>query len=260
MTKYYHLLIAFTFLIFNGCTQSILLLAPEDHFALGQYYLDNKNYAEATEQFQQIRDNYPLSEFSTMSQFKLAQTQFDRKHYEEAAIDFAIFLEFYPAHKLAPHAQYHLALSKYHSMLSPDRDTTIAREALLEFQKFLIQYPDHPNVENASNYRNLVRDHLFRHEIGVAQMYHRRRIYSSALSRLNPILQEIHDPILKQEAYYNVGRCYEKTRRYSEAREHYNVIMALGADHPSKWSQLVEKKLSELPTEDSELEKTPKQN
>ena len=229
----------------SQCARNIILLSPEDHFALGSYYIEQKDFDNATNQFEEIRDNYPTSEYSTMSQFKLAQTEFSRKKYSEAAIDFELFLEFHPAHKLAPIAQYNLALSKYHSMLTPDRDNTIMLEALREFQKFLALYPDYPDYAQALQYKNKVEDRLSEHDLEVGLVYYRRTFYNSAIDRIEPVAQKIHDAELKSKTLYFLGRCYEKRNEYEQAKTVYSDAIASGSQ--SDWIKKAKKRIKELP-------------
>jgi outer membrane protein assembly factor BamD len=218
-----------------GCTRSLILLSPEDQFALGNYYLEAKDYGKASDQFEKIQHDYPTSEYATICQFKLAQTQFARKKYDEAAVDFELFLEFHPADKLAPTAQLDLALSKYYSMLNPERDVTIAKEALKELNKFLMLYPKHPDTEKVIDCRNKVEDHLFIHDFKAGIVYYRLKAYDSALDRIKPIIDKAHNPALLQESLFYMGRCYEGKRDFDAARNCYNSAATKYSD--SKWAR-----------------------
>ncbi len=214
--------------IFTGCTHQIILLSPADRYELGNYYLEKEDFNAAGDQFEYLRNNYPTSEYATMSQFKLAQTLLARKKYEEAAIDFELFLDFHPAHKLAPEAQYNLAISKFKSKLNPERDTTMAKESLLAFNTFVSLYPDHPEIQNARQYKRQLETHLLTHEYEVGMVYYRRRAYHAALNRFNPILDSCQDPGLKVTTLYMIGRCLEHQHKYEESQKTYQQILALG--------------------------------
>ncbi len=242
--------------LMTSCAPRLIMMSPEDHFALGNYYLESKSYGKAKDQFQKIRDDYPASQFATMSQFKLAQTQFFRKQYGEAAIDFALFLEFHPAHKLAPYAKYHLALSKYHDRLSPDRDPSIAQEALIEFNEFIARYPQHPNIEEAIRYKHEIEDHLAMHEFEAGMVYFRRTIYESAIGRFKPIIDEINDADFKAQVLYMIGRSMEMQSKSDKIEEppspddirgYYQQVIAIAPN--SEWAHKAEKKLRDIPVQ-----------
>lgn len=213
-----------------GCTQSVILLSPEDLYSLGNYYIEEEKYSDAGDQFQRIRDVYPTSRFATMSQFMLALTEYEKGNYEEAAVEFELFLEFHPAHKLAPRAQYYVAMSKFNSYPSPERDITLAVEARKELEEFLRVYPDHPDVETVRKYRIEVIDHLQTHEIEVARVYYRRGNYKAAHLRLDPVLDSEASPAVIQEAMYLSARTYEKQEDTENARRYYLLAIDNGTD------------------------------
>ncbi len=222
-------------LVWNGCMRSLILLSPEDHFALGNYYLEETEFNKAENQFEKIRDRYPSSDYATMSQFKLAVARFENKKYDEAALDFELFLEFHPAHKLAPFAQYHLALSKYKSKLIPDRDPTVAHEALEAFNTFIGMYPDHENYADAVKYRDELIDHLLEHDLEAGLVYFRLGIFSSAIPRLQPVADTAHDKQLQSRAAYYLGRCQFHQKAFADAKTSFEK--AIGADPDSKWAR-----------------------
>lgn len=227
-----------------GCSRSLILLAPEDLYALGSYHLEDGNYRDAAEQFERIRDDYPTSEYAAMSQFKLGEAQFLRKSYSKASVELELFIEFNPAHKLAPQAQYYLAMSKFNSIISPERDTTTALEAKTSLENFLIRYPEHPDCDKVRDFLNQVIDHLQMHEVEVAKSYYRMGLYGAALNRLNPVLQTKASDTVKQEAYYFIGKSYIHTGESEKARE--NLAKAAALETGGKYQKRAAKALRHL--------------
>ena len=219
-----------TLILISGCSRSLILLAPEDLYALGSYHLDEGNYRDATEQFERIRDDYPTSEYAAMSQFKLGESQYLRKNYSKASVELELFIEFNPAHKLAPQAQYYLAMSKFNSIISPERDTTTALEAKKSLETFLNRYPDHPDCAKVRSFLEQIIDHLQKHEVEVGKAYFRMGLYDAALNRLGPVLKtDASDPV-KQEAHYYIGRSMHRIGDSEKAREHYAKAAAIETD------------------------------
>ncbi|MBN1295276.1 outer membrane protein assembly factor BamD [bacterium] len=217
-------------MLLQACSRSVILLSPEDLFALGDHYMENDEFRDAGEQYQRIRDEYPTSQFATMSQFKLAEAEYNRGNYDEAAVEFSLFLEFHPGHKLAPQAQYFIALSKFHSLPSPERDTTLAHDALKELEEFLRRYTDHPDYHKVTRYRIEVIDHLQLHEIQVARVYFRRGDYEAARLRLLPIPDTEASPNVKQEALYWLGRVSEKENDRDAAQSYFRQAGDAGSN------------------------------
>ncbi len=217
-----------------GCARTLILLAPEDLYALGNYHMDEGNYRAAADQFEHIRSDYPTSEYSTMSQFKLAESLFLRENYSKASIEFELFLEFNPAHKLAPQAHYFLAMSKFNSIISPERDTTIALEAKTSLEQFLKRYPNHPDSSKVLDFLHKIVDHLQMHEIEVGRAYYRMGLYESTLNRMVPILKTEASDQVKQEAMYYIGRALLRTGEKDKAKEYFEQACALKTDSEFK--------------------------
>ena len=244
--------------IITGCAQPLILLSPEDLYALGSFYLENENYTNAGEQFESIRQSYPTSEYGTMSQYKLAETRLLQQKYDEAAIEFELFVEFHPAHKLAPQARFKMAMCKFYSLLSPDRDITMAHEALTAFDQFIRIYPDHPEIDQARDYRDRTFDHILTHDLEAGLVYYRRKAYTSAVNRIKPVFETAISRPLKARAGYYLARCYEKRKKLDIARTTYQTTVNL--DIPSKYIEKSRKRLATLPEpEGSESDETPVQ-
>ncbi len=244
--------------IIYGCAQPLILLSPEDLYALGSFYLDNENYANASEQFESIRQSYPTSEYGTMSQYKLAETKLLQEKYDEAAIEFELFVEFHPAHKLAPQARLKMAMCKFHSLLSPDRDITMAHEALMAFDQFIRIYPDHPDMDKVRDYRERTFDHIMIHDLEAGLVYYRRKAYNAAINRIKPVADSAISRPLKARAGYYLARCYEKRKKFDAARTSYQVTIDLNI--PSEYIEKARKRLTKLPEPDeSQSDETPEQ-
>ncbi|MBN1878683.1 outer membrane protein assembly factor BamD [bacterium] len=242
--RIYQSLIVIVILFLAGCTHTIILLSPEDLYALGNYYMEDGNYRVATDQFERIRDDYPTSDYATMSQFKLAEAQYFRKNYSKASIEFELFLEFNPGHKLAPQAQYYLAMSKFHSILSPERDTTIALDAKSSLEEFLNRYPDHPDTVKVKGFLHDIIDHLQMHEIEVGRAYFRMGLYDAALNRLVPVTKVDVSDAIRQEALYYIAKSLIRTHDREQAREY--LMKAAAIDTGNKYQQRAKKALKSL--------------
>lgn len=242
MNKFLGLL--FLLMMCQGCARNIILLSPEDEYALGDFFLEEEKYTKASAQYEKIRNDYPTSQYVTISQFKLAKTLFQRKRYNEAAIDFSLFMEFHPAHRLASEAQYLLALSKYKSMLNPERDVSLAKDALLEFDQYLRMFPDGAEKDQALKYRAEVEDHLLRHEYAIGRVYYRMRHYDASINRISAIPDKAHNPDLTLSSLYLLGQNYEAKKDWKKAAEMYQKTFSILKD--SRYAQKSSKRLKKI--------------
>ncbi len=224
------LLLLMLFLTVAGCYRSLILLAPEDLYFLGNYYMENENFRAASDQFERILNDYPASEFATTSQFKLAESFFQRGNYSRSAMEFGLFVEFNPGHKLAPQAQYYLAMSEFNRIINPERDVSAAIRAKRSLEQFLRQYRNHPDYEQVELYLSKVNDHLQMHEIEVGKAYYRMRYFKSAINRLEPVIEkDISDPV-KQEALFWLARSVIQIDESTRGKDYLERAIQLEPD------------------------------
>jgi outer membrane assembly lipoprotein YfiO len=222
------LFLAVVFLVIaTGCSRTLILLSPEDLYFMGNHYMQQDKYRSATDQFQRIIDDYPASEYAAMSQFKLAESLYFRKNYTKASLEFELFLEFNPGHKLAPQAHYYLAMSKFNTIINPERDTSAARDTRKNLELFLQRYKDHQDYKKVEHYLEEVHNHLQVHEIEVAKSYIRMRYYQSAINRLEPVLESKASENVKQQALYHLGRAHRHAGNTDEAENYLNEAVSI---------------------------------
>ncbi|MEE8556966.1 MAG: outer membrane protein assembly factor BamD, partial [Myxococcota bacterium] len=82
------------------------------------------DYVGAIELFQEVIDNYPYSEFATLSELKIADVYFDQRRFEEAANYYQDFVDLHPTHPRVSYAVYQRGLCGFSQMHASDQDQT----------------------------------------------------------------------------------------------------------------------------------------
>ncbi len=65
--------------------------------------LKKKNYDEAIETFEKVRDRYPYSDQALLAQIKVADAYFYKKKYDEALQAYKEFEKLHPTNKAVPY-------------------------------------------------------------------------------------------------------------------------------------------------------------
>lgn len=108
-----------------------------------------KSPGTAIEQFNQIIQNAPFSEFAPLSLFNIALLNRSRDNPVGTIDALDRFINTYPRHFLLPDA-YLLMAQTYASMVSgPEYDQGATRDAINFYEDFLIQFPRNPRVAEA---------------------------------------------------------------------------------------------------------------
>ncbi len=114
-------------------------------FDRGTKQLENKKWLTAREFFKQVTETYTQSPLRPDAKLGIGDTYLGEGSPEAlvlAIAEFQEFLSFYPTHPRADYAQYKLGMAHFRQMRSPQRDQTETRDAIREFETFLVRYPE----------------------------------------------------------------------------------------------------------------------
>lgn len=135
-------------LVVVGCAGKKHLTADEyfhqanDNFRQGAYAL-------SIEEFHELLDQYPFSQYNEEAELKVAHAQYLAGSYPEAVVALTDFQRRHPTSPHLPFVGYYLGLCYVEQMRTTDRDQTAAQNAQSYFATVVNQYPDSPFAELA---------------------------------------------------------------------------------------------------------------
>ena len=180
--------------------------APPDILAQqGIKELRNKNYIDAIDTFEKLKDRYPYSDQAVLAQIKLADSYYYKKKYDEALQAYKEFEKLHPTNKAVPYCIYREGLCFYRQRSTIDRDQTYTRNAIREFTRLKQKYPKSEYLPKADKYLARCRQDLAEHEFYVGNFYYQQGFYRAALGRYNYL---IHN-------YPDVGQYHEAMQKIS---------------------------------------------
>lgn len=155
--------------------------------------LRKKNYGDAIEHFEKLRDRYPYSDQALLAQIKVADAYFYNKKYEEAYQAYREFEKLHPTNKAVPYCIYREGLCCYRQRSTIDRDQTYTRKAIEEFKRLKQKFPQSQYGPKADKYlANCFKD-LAEHEFYVAEFYYKTKRYQAAIDRYQGLIQDYPD-------------------------------------------------------------------
>ncbi len=169
--------------------------------------LKKKNYDDAIDTFEKVRDRYPYSEQAMLAQIKVADAYFYKKKYDEALQAYKEFEKLHPTNKAVPYCIYRQGLCHYRQRSTIDRDQTSTLKALGEFRRLKQKYPECEYLPKAEKYMARCRQDLGEHEFYVAEFYYKTKRYQSALERFQALAQEFPDLPKKAEVQKYIQQC-----------------------------------------------------
>ncbi len=151
-------------------------------------FFSDVDYQSAIENFQEVIDNYPYSEYATLAEIKLADVHYDRREYPEAASYYQDFVELHPRHELVPHALFRSGMCSFEQMRESDRDQSATLQAISHFRTLLRRYPDAETVQDAELRLQEAEDLLAQVDLEVGEFYFERGEYHAAVERFRRAL------------------------------------------------------------------------
>lgn len=175
--------------------------APPDVLAeQGIKELKKKNYVDAIETFEKVKDRYPYSEQALLAQIKLADAYFYKKKYDEALQAYKDFEKLHPTNKAVPYCVYRQGLCYYRQRSTIDRDQTFTTKAMEEFRRLKKKYPKSEYIPKADKFLAQSRKDLGDHDFYIAEFYYKTKRYPAALERYQAFVQEYPELPQKAEA------------------------------------------------------------
>ena len=169
--------------------------------------LKKKNYDDAIDTFEKVRDRYPYSEQALLAQLKVADAYFYKKKYDEALQAYKEFEKLHPTNKAVPYCVYRQGLCYYRQRTTIDRDQTFTTKALEEFRRLKQKYPQSEYLPKAEKFMAQCRRDLGEHEFYVAEFYFKTKRYQAALGRYQVVDQEYPEFPKKAEVKEQIEAC-----------------------------------------------------
>ncbi|WP_432823086.1 outer membrane protein assembly factor BamD [Trichloromonas sp.] len=240
-----NLFAAFVVLLLATACASTVVPPPKtaDHYLQeGETFFEQGLYDDAIANWEKVRDSYYSPELNTLAEMKIAEAYFLSERYIEAATAYEDFLKQHPNHPRTAELLNQLGLSYYNQILTPDRDQTATKNALVTFNDLLKRFPDYPRQYELKEKIAQCQDRLAEHEMIVGNFYLRTEKYQAAVNRISPIFNRYPDYSKKDEAYYYLGHAYLMLENRQQAANAFNILYR---EYPSSKYVLAAQKLVE---------------
>jgi len=198
-----------------------------------QKALANKNYKEATAQFEEVERQHPYSQWATKAQLMAAYAAYQGDNFDDAELALDRFIELHPGSEDIDYAYYLKALAYYEQISDVARDQGITKQALDAFNTLIQRFPDSKYARDAKMKMDLTNDHLAGKEMEIGRYYQNRGEVNAAINRYRTVVKDYQTTTHVPEALERLVECYLSLGLYTEA-EH--VAAVLGYNYPgSKW-------------------------
>lgn len=182
---------------------------PEALYQQGYADYQRGRYEKAIENFQRLKEEYPLNELAIRAELGIADAHFSMKEYGYAEIAYNDFLNLHPANDNLSYVMYQIGICHNNQLLSIDRDQTETWKALKEFEKLIARFPTSKFSFLAEKKAKECKSRLAEHEYYVGELYFKMKRYKAAMLRFENITKN----------YVNLGLDYKVKFMMDETRK-----------------------------------------
>ncbi len=181
--------LALLLLALSGCGYIDTFFLPEPNDTAQELYenginaMHEKRYDDAAEDFQNLKDRYPFSPYTTKAELSLADAYFLDQEYPSAADAYSDFESLHPRYEQIEYVLFQSGVSNYKINQAIDRPQTNIVKALEYFHRLKDTYPQSKYVPQAEAYIKKCRRLQASHEVFVADFYWKDEKYGAAYER-----------------------------------------------------------------------------
>ena len=203
--------------------------------------IGRKKNDEGRKNLQRLINQFPESELIPTARLTLGRSYFTEKKYEEARAEYQRFLELFPQHERVDEARYYIGLSYFRQMEKADRDQTLAKKAVAEFQTLTKEFRDSQYAPDARAKIAECRRQLADKELYIGTFYFHRGSYGAAIKRFESILKEYPGSGNEDRALYYLGESLWELEQKTAAKTAFERLISQFPD--SDMAQLGAKRI-----------------
>ncbi len=199
----------------------------------GADLMDQGDYKEATDSFNEVERQHPYSQWATRAQLMAAYGYYKAQDYDQADLTLDRFIKLHPGHKDVDYAYYLKALCFYEQISDIGRDQAMTKLALENLDILTRRFPNSKYARDAMLKRDLTLDHLAGKEMEIGRYYLIRGHYVAAINRFREVVRTYQTTTHTPEALHRMVEAYMSLGIRQEA---VRVAAVLGYNYPgSVW-------------------------
>jgi outer membrane protein assembly factor BamD len=194
----------------------------------GDAALKAKKWITAREYFKQVVETYTQSPFRPDAKLGVGDTYLEEGGADNlvfAMNEFREFLSFYPRSPRADYAQYKLAMTHFRQMRAAPRDQSETRDAIKEFQTFVVRFPDSKLMPEVKAKLREAQDRVAESDYLVGMFYYRQKWYQGSIDRFASLLKSDPEYTARDSVYFFLAESYVKSKREAQALPLYEKLV-----------------------------------
>ena len=208
-----------------GCaseTEIVTEMPLPEIYANAYSEFNDENYEAAANEFIKAETQYPASAWAPDALVMAAYSYYMDGDFAGTLLVTDRFMRFHPGHKDAPYVMYLRGMSYYRQVSDARREPGMAAYALQQFESLTKRFPTSEYAKNAENKIIILKNYIAGKVMYSARNDMHKENWTSAINRLQSIIQDAQETAMTPEALYRLTECYtaiglpEQAYGYSE--------------------------------------------
>ena len=206
---------------------------PEFLYEQAMIELNDKNYDLARSQFNEIEQNYPLSNEAVQSQIMNAFIEYIKMNYNESILQFNRVIIRYPSHKNIDYAYYMIGMCYYEQIDNEDLEGDNNLKAIENFNQVINRFPESKYARDSEQKIIYVRENVAAKHMNIALFYLNQKKYLASMRRYQKVIDNFSKSKFVPEALFRLVEIYYTLGMIEDAKKTASVI---GYNYPeSQW-------------------------
>ena len=173
-------------------------------YATGAEKMDQHQWSEATQYFDEVERQHPYSEWARRSILMEAFAHYEANQYEDAIAAADRFIQLYPGSPSAAYAYYLKSVCYFEQITDVGRDQAATEQALVNLREVSKRYPTSEYAVDAKVKIEMVQDQLAGKEMAVGRWYLRQGNPLAAIGRFKTVIDRYQTTSHTPEALYRL--------------------------------------------------------
>jgi outer membrane protein assembly factor BamD len=213
----------------SGCSKSLRrnddLSDPNFYFNRGMERFEDKKYLDAAEEFETVVNSFSTSPIVDHAQFMLAESNYKAEEYLTAAFEYERVYMDYPSSPYAAQAQFNKARCYFNESPRSELDQENTRLAIAEFLRFIANYPQDEQCDQAQEFIEELREKLAYKDYRNAEIYRKMKNYDAAVIYYEDVISTYPRAVWADYARMGVARVRMVQGRYDEAESLAMIVV-----------------------------------
>jgi outer membrane protein assembly factor BamD len=182
--------------------------------------MDGGHYESAIKLFEKLESNYPFGTYAAQAQMEIAYAYYKSQDQAQALAAVERFIKLHPNHPQVDYMYYLRGLVNFNDQIGflsvlyeqdpTERDPKATREAFAAFKALVDKFPNSKYAPDSIARMKYLINAMASYEVHVSNYYYRRGAYLASLNRAEAAVADYADAPAREEALYNMVRCYDK--------------------------------------------------